>query len=92
VVRIKFSIKALLTLQDHTIQSRDETILKNALSKVGKISVHFMWIKINEASSQPARRAGNQMRNLGNIPEKALKGKALSHQVKYVYTLLEVLA
>ncbi|KAH6875348.1 hypothetical protein BKA58DRAFT_119500 [Alternaria rosae] len=58
-----------------------EDSLKKKLHKVGVISVRFYWVTATAAST-PADTVQNK-ESLSVVPEKALKGSALSHQATY---------
>ena len=54
--------------------------LKKKLHKVGVISVRFYWVTAS-ATHNP-RVTVRKNKNIGVVPEKALKGSALSHQAR----------
>jgi len=56
--------------------------MKESLADLGEISVQFhriVWLGYEEDSHGAAT---GQVLHLGTVPEKALKGRALSHHVK----------
>ncbi|KAI4914146.1 hypothetical protein J4E85_010658 [Alternaria conjuncta] len=55
--------------------------LKKKLHRVGVISVRFYWATAGATYKTPV--TVRQDKNLGVVPEKALKGSALSHQASY---------
>ncbi|KAI4636714.1 hypothetical protein J4E93_011012 [Alternaria ventricosa] len=55
--------------------------LKKKLHRVGVISVRFYWVTAGATYKTPV--TVRKDKNLGVVPEKALKGSALSHQASY---------
>ncbi|KAF1810272.1 hypothetical protein P152DRAFT_451361 [Eremomyces bilateralis CBS 781.70] len=56
---------------------------KTKLAKLGEIDVALTRI-IKKGLSKPASK-GRKATDMGTVPEKALKGKAISQQIKFVY-------
>lgn len=54
--------------------------LKKKLHRVGVISVRFYWATAGATYKTPV--TVRKDKNLGVVPEKALKGSALSHQAR----------
>jgi hypothetical protein len=55
--------------------------LQKALKDVGTITLVLYWVKIGQTHEASEYRHG--ISDMGTIPEKALKGKTLSHQARY---------
>lgn len=55
--------------------------LKRAVTQIGTICVRFVWVTIQGTSANQHSQA-NAFTKLGAIPEKALKGRAVSNQTE----------
>jgi hypothetical protein len=71
-----------LFLDDSDIRSVGEKF-KRTLDALGKISVKAHLVKMGKMVSPPSLRRLD-IAQMATIPEKALKGKALSHQIRYI--------
>ncbi|PSN68691.1 hypothetical protein BS50DRAFT_632589 [Corynespora cassiicola Philippines] len=66
-----------LHIDDGSAQTIDDR-LKRRLENIGAITIKFFWVVISSVFSSKTSRAVTEP--IGSMPEKALKGKTLSHQ------------
>lgn len=59
--------------------------LKNSLSEKGCITISLQFIKIGKKAAAEQNSPAPQLTKFKEIPEKALKGVALSHQAMYAH-------
>ncbi|KAF2441889.1 hypothetical protein P171DRAFT_434489 [Karstenula rhodostoma CBS 690.94] len=76
----RFIFSGVTTNDSRLVAVSDD--LKKTLKEVGTIYVKFVWVTIQGASANQKNQA-RTFTNLGTIPEKALKGRALSTQTEY---------
>jgi hypothetical protein len=69
----------LTTIADDTELSSATNALLKDLKNIGQISVRFHRISVGASQLPPISKFGG-LYELGTVPEKALKGRALSHQ------------
>jgi hypothetical protein len=55
--------------------------MKKTLQDVGSLTIEFYWAKKGK-TSKPRREEFNPVPDIGPVPEKALKGRAVSHQAR----------
>jgi hypothetical protein len=60
--------------------------MKTKYSKLGLITVHALRYKSGDSRPTDPFDRGNEVRDLGVVPEKALKGQALSLSTRFVRT------
>jgi hypothetical protein len=71
----------ILTVEEAQGSAPDSTALRDALSKKGLITISLQFIKkIRVVRSRRGSGRSTEYIALENVPEKALKGEALSHQ------------
>jgi len=56
--------------------------LKKNVESLGEISLRFRWVKINGLPVEATSRDYSDFRTIDTISEKALKGRAISHQAR----------
>ncbi|KAL1797330.1 hypothetical protein ACET3X_003936 [Alternaria dauci] len=73
----KFAFSAL-KIDDSDFRSAEDQLMED-LKEMGEIKIHGFFVKnVRNSSNQEAPAVSTS--DFGNIPEKALKGKALSHE------------
>ncbi|CAN9288699.1 hypothetical protein CC77DRAFT_993622 [Alternaria alternata] len=73
----KFASSAL-QIDDPDVRSAADQLMKD-MKEMGEIEVHVFFVK-NVRNSSKLELSAMSTSDFGNIPEKALKGRALSHQ------------